>query len=149
MINLANVRAGQRVTVTYSAPITWARKTGNRFLDLDVQREMTVAFTACGQDTYQRMADKLGHETSGRKPWFEFRPMLGSCTVVHPDKGSVYLAGINHDIRASRILIGGREASPEEFAEIRTFLRDREERERGLDFQVWSLDKLTNSTLEI
>ena len=148
MLNIAKIKAGQRITLSYASPMTWARKTDNRFLDLEVTRELKVAFTACGQETYQRQADKLGHETSGKAPWFEFRPSLGGATVIHPGKGTVYVAGINHDVKASRILIGGREASAEEQAEMKAFLRESVERERGLGFKVWSLDKLENATLE-
>lgn len=147
MFNITTVKPGQRVTVRYSSPVTWARKTGNPYIDLDVQREMTVAFTACGEDTYHNMAERLGHETSGKPSWHTSAPEVGPCVRKHRGNGALYLAGINHDTVSAQLLIGGRPVSEEEASAIRSFLRTSEERERGLDFRVWTCDKLTNATV--
>lgn len=147
MFNISSVKPGQRVTVRYSSPVTWARKTGNPFLDLDVTREMTVAFTAAGEETYHNMADKLGHETSGKRPWFDWSPSVGPCVVTHREKGTPYLAAVNHDTVSAQFLIGGKPVSEAEEQQIRSFLKQSEERERGLDFRVWTCDKLLNATL--
>lgn len=147
MFNISTVKPGQRVTVCYASPVTWGRKTDNPFVDMDVQREMTVAFTAAGHETYHNMAEKHGHETSGRQPWFDWTPTIGPCVVSHRTKGTVYLAGVNHDTVSAQFLIGGKLATAEESEQIRSFLRASEERERGLDFRVWTVDKLTNATI--
>lgn len=147
MFNINTVKPGQRVTVCYASPVTWARKTGNPFCDLDVTREMTVAFTAAGQDTYRNMAEKKEHETSGKQPWFDWSPNIGPCVVAHRTNGTPYLAAINHDTISARFLIGGRPATDSEEQQIRSFLRESSERERGLDFRVWTCDKLVNATL--
>lgn len=66
MFNIASVQPGQRVTVRYVSPVSWARTTDNPFVDMDVTRAMTVAFTAAGPDTYSNMAERKGHELSGK-----------------------------------------------------------------------------------
>jgi hypothetical protein len=147
MFNIATVKPGQRVTVRYASPVTWARKTDNPFLDLDVAREMTVAFTAAGEETYHNMADKLGHETSGKPSWHMPAPEVGPCVRKHRGNGALYLAGINHDTVCAQLTIGGKPVSPEEETAIRAFLRQSEERERGIDFRVWTVEKLQNATI--
>lgn len=67
---------------------------------------------------------------------------------VHKTKGTPYLAGINHDTVIAGFFIGGQPVSPEVEAEIRSFLDAPSERERGLDFRVWTADKLVNAVLE-
>ena len=148
MLNIKTVKAGQRITVLYASEVTWARKTDNPFLDLEVTKESTVAFTACNHDTYSRMSERLGHEKSGKAPWFVWAGEVGACVVKHPAKGSLYLAGVNHDTVSSRYLVGGKLATPEETASIREWIRTNEERERGLDFRVWGVDKLANACEE-
>jgi len=145
--NIANVQPGQRVTVKYSAPVKWARTTGNPFVDMEVTREMTVSFTAAGQATYSNMATKHGHEKSGKQPWFDWTPTIGPCVVSHRTNGTPYLAGINHDTCVHRFLVGGQPVSEAEEAHMCKFLRESEERPRGLDFRVWTVDKLQNAIL--
>jgi hypothetical protein len=147
MLNIATIRPGQRVTVRYSAPVTWARTTDNPFVDMLVERNMTVQFTTAGPDTYGNMADKLGHETSGKAPWHVPAPEVGPCVRKHNKTGKLYLSGINHDTVAAVFTIGGVPASGAEATQIRTFLRVREERERGIDFRVWSVDNLQNAVV--
>ena len=147
MFNISAVQPGQRVTVRYSSPVTWARKTGNPYVDLDVTRKKTVAFTACGEETYSNMADRLGHETSGKPTWHMPAPAVGPCVRQHRGNGELYVAGINHDTVSSQFLIGGRPVTEEEERDIRTFLRESQERERGLDFCVWTCAKLNNATV--
>lgn len=148
MFNIKSVQPGQRVTVRYQSPVTWARTTSNPYVDMDVTRAMTVAFTAAGPETYSRMSEKLGHETSGKPTWHMPATDIGPCVRMHKGNGSLYLAGINHDTIEAKFFIGGKEATAHEAEEIRTFLRESQERERGLDFRVWTTDKLTNATLE-
>jgi hypothetical protein len=148
MFNIATVQPGQRVTVRYASAVTWARTTDNPFVDMDVTRQMVVAFTAAGPDTYHNMADKLDHETSGKPAWHRPEPSLGPCVRVHRTKGTPYLAGINHDTCVAGFFIGGKPVTQSEEAQIRAFLDAPSERERGLDFRVWTVEKLQNAVLE-
>ena len=145
MIDITSVLPGQRVTVKYLAPIDWARTTDNPFVDLDVKRSMEVSFTAAGKDTYGNMAERKGHEMSGKLPWHRPAPEIGRCVRVHKTKGTQYLAGINHNTRVAFFTIGDELCTPEQEALIRSFMSERKEQERGLDFKVWTLDKLQNA----
>lgn len=147
MLNISEVLPGQRVTVRYYAPVEWARVTDNPFLDLNVERQMTVAFTAAGVETYNNMADKKGHELSGKTAWHTPATDVGPCVRKHRTKGTLYLAGINHDTEIAGFLIDGKPVSPDVEARIRAFLRPPQERERGLDFKVWTTDKLVNAVI--
>ena len=147
MIDIRIVKPGQRVTVKYASPVTWARVTDNPYVDLDVAREMTVAFTAAGEETYHNMSDKLGHVSSGKPNWHIPAPELGLCVRKHKNNGNIYLAGINHDTVCAQFTIGGKPVTPEEETAIRSFLRVSEERERGIDFRVWTVEKLQNATV--
>ena len=124
MLDTRTVRAGQRVTVKYASAVEWGKVTNNPFRDLDVTRAMVVSFTACGADTYSNMCAKLDHK----------------------DKGTIYLTGINHDTVSAQFLIGGIPATDEQMVEIRAWLRPSREVERGLDFRLWTVDKLANAT---
>ena len=145
MLDISKVRPGQRITVKYSSPVTWARKTDNPYMDLAVERQLTVAFTAAGAETYANKANALGHETSGKTSWHCPAPEVGPCIRKHASKGGVYLAGINHDTIMAQFTIGGAPVSHAEELAIRSFLRASEERERGLDFRLWTVDKLANA----
>ena len=146
MLDTRTVRAGQRVTVKYASAVEWGKVTNNPFRDLDVTRAMVVSFTACGADTYSNMCAKLDHEKSGKPSWHCPAPEVGDCVRVHKDKGTIYLTGINHDTVSAQFLIGGIPATNEQTAEIRAWLRPSREVERGLDFRLWTVDKLANAT---
>lgn len=147
MLNINIIQPGQRVTVFYASPVDWARTTDNPYVDMDVQRNMTVAFTAAGAETYSNMAERKGHETSGKPAWHTPAPEVGPCVRKHKGKGTLYLAGINHDTVIAGFTIGGKPVSPETEAEIRSYMRASQDKERGLDFRVWTLDKLTNAVV--
>lgn len=148
MLNIATVKPGQRVTVKYAASVDWARKTGNPFVDLEVQRNMTVAFTAAGVETYDNMLARSGKESSGKGSWHTPALEIGPCVRKHKGNGNLYLAGINHDTVDCQFLIGGKPAAPAEVEQIRSFLKPSQDRERGEDFRVWTVDKLTNAVAE-
>jgi len=116
-------------------------------MDMSVERELTVAFTAAGVETYANKAEQLGHETSGKPSWHCPAPEVGPCVRKHASKGGMYLAGINHDTVSAVFTIGGIPVSPTEEIAIRSFLRANEERERGLDFRLWTVDKLANASI--
>ena len=147
MINITTIQPGQRVTVKYLSPIEWARTTDNPLVDVDVERSMEVGFTAAGAETYGNMAERLGHETSGKPTWHRPAPEVGPCVRAHKSKGTLYLAGINHDTRVAFFTIGGERATPDQETLIRKFMPAPRERERGLDFRVWTLDKLQNAVI--
>lgn len=148
MFNIANVKPGQRVTVQYSADIDWGRTTGNPFVDLDVQRTMTVAFTAAGVETYDNMLARSGKQSTGKGSWHTPALDVGPCVRRHKGNGNLYLAGVNHDTIECQFSIGGQPASPAEVEQIRGFLKVSPERVRGEDFRVWTVDKLTNAVAE-
>jgi hypothetical protein len=133
--------------VRYDSPVDWARTTDNPFVDMNVERKMTVAFTAAGAETYTNMADRKGHELSGKAPWHTPAPEVGPCVRKHKKNGTLYLAGINHDTVVAGFTIDGVPVAPDVDAQIRSFLRAPQERERGLDFRVWTLEKLVNAVI--
>jgi hypothetical protein len=147
MLDLTAIKPGQRITVKYAAPITWGKKTGNRFADMSVTRETTCCFTAAGEETYANKANALGHELTGKGTWFCSAPEVGACIVKHKTNGTLYLAGINHDFSLGQIFIGNKPASEQELAEMQEFFKVKSERERGLDFRVWKAENLVNAVL--
>jgi hypothetical protein len=149
MLNIANVKPGHRVTVKYAAPVDWGRTTDNYFLDMEVTRAMTVSFTAAGADTYDNMMAKQGKVTSGKGTWHAPAKDIGPCVRKHKGNGTLYLAGINHDTVACTYYIGGNPATSEELIAIKSFLKPHQERDRGVDFRVWTVDKLCNATVAI
>lgn len=147
MFNISEVKPGQRVTVCYASPVDWAKKTGNPFIDLEVSRTMTVAFTAAGPETYDNMLAREGKESSGKGSWHTPALEVGPCVRKHKGNGNLYLAGINHDTVACQFTIGGKPASESEVAQVRGFMKPSQDRERGLDFRVWTVDKLANAVV--
>ena len=147
MIDIATIQPGQRVTVKYLSSVTWARTTDNPFAHVDVVQSMEVSFTAAGAETYSNMADRKDYELSGKPSWHCPAPDVGPCVRKHTKNGKLYLAGINHDTRTAFFTVGGEYATPQQEAIIREFLSAPSERERGLDFKVWTLDKLQNAVV--
>jgi hypothetical protein len=148
MLDITAIKPGQRVTVRYAAPITWGKKTGNRFADMSVTRETTCCFTAAGEKTYANKANALGHELTGKEPYFRPAESIGPCVFHHKDDvNRLYIAGINHDYSYGQIFIGNKPASEQELAEMQEFFKVKSERERGLDFRVWKAENLVNAVL--
>jgi hypothetical protein len=147
MLDIRAIKAGQRVTVHYVSPVTWARKTDNPFLDVEVTKESSVAFTAAGAETYENQMERQGKEMSGKPCWHRAAPEIGACVRVHREKGTAYLAGVNHDSNGSQYLISGRPATSDEVTEIRAWLKVSPETDRGIDFRLWTLEKLQNAVL--
>ena len=145
-MKVSEIKAGQRITVKYSTPVAWARKTGNPFLGQDVVKESTVAFTAAGAETYERQMEKQGRELSGKPCWHRPATGQGPCVREHAGNGTTYLAGINHNKVSSRYFVNGAPASPEQVKEILSWTKPSNEGERGTDFRLWTIEKLANAS---
>lgn len=149
MFNISEIRPGNRITVSYVSPVTWARVKNNPYRDTEVTKAVKAAFTAAGAETYERQMEKHGKIMSGAPSWHVPALEIGPCVRKHAkDASRLYLAGINHDYLQSSFYVNGTPATPEQTAEIREWTdKNRPERMRGEDFQVWTVDKLQNATL--
>ena len=147
MFNVSTIKPGQRITVHYSSEPSWARKTNNPFLGI-VEKFVSVSFTAAGAETYEHQLEKRGDSLTGKPCWHTTAPEIGPCIRVHrQDPSKVYVAGINHNFSPTLWLVNGQQATSYQVNEINQWLRHTEI-ERGLDFRLWTVEKLENAVIE-
>lgn len=147
MFDVKTIKPGQRITVKYFSPVTWARKTNNPFVCHTVEKSSTVSFSACGNETYANQMAKHGQELSGKPSWHRPADEIAPCAHIHKERGTVYLAGVNHNTVESQYYIDGRLATDEEKMAIKEWIKTSNQ-ERGIDFRLWTIEKLENAILE-